>query len=79
MKLENNLMFTKKKELKEKSYTAIAEQSKAPFLEASSESDMTKITVLLAKGKGLNDKSETIRVEMSDLQKKKEYRLRLVF
>ena len=29
MKLENNLMFTKKKELKEKSNTAIAEQSKA--------------------------------------------------
>ena len=43
MKTEKKLMFTKKKKKrKKKSYTALAEQSKAAFLEASSESDMTK-------------------------------------
>ena len=37
--------YKKEKQQKEKSYTALAEQSKAAFLEASSESDMKKITV----------------------------------
>lgn len=72
-------VYKREKELKEKSLTALKEEEEAAFLQASSETDMTKVVVLLAKGKGLNEKAKKMMVEISELQKKiEEYRLKLV-
>ena len=63
-------LYRSEKESKQKLFEVLKKEANDVFMKASQEENMTKVKVLLVKGKGLNEEAEKVQEDISVIKKK---------